>query len=154
MTALGVHIGGVSGPGRQALGGAAPETTGRRPFRIVDRTRPGGRPLPMELRSRVVSTACAVRTEPVDITRMVLGAVIAVLLVCGSLVLLMNANAAPVPSATTVVQVHAGETLWDVAVRVAPHSKPASVVGRIQELNGLSGSGLHPGQPLLVPDGA
>jgi predicted Zn-dependent protease len=57
-----------------------------------------------------------------------------------------------VPERTTVVEVHQGETLWELAERVAPQSPPHAVVERIRELNGLRGSTVHPGQPLLVPD--
>jgi hypothetical protein len=59
-----------------------------------------------------------------------------------------------VPAATTVVQVGAGETLWDVARRVVPGTPVAAVVQRIRELNGLDGSSVHAGQPLVVPDGS
>jgi LysM domain len=57
-----------------------------------------------------------------------------------------------VPERTTVVEVRRGETLWELAERVAPQSPPHAVVERIRELNGLRGSIVHPGQPLLVPD--
>jgi predicted Zn-dependent protease len=58
-----------------------------------------------------------------------------------------------VPQRTAVVDVRSGETLWDLAERVAPRSSPPAVVERIRELNGMQGSTVHPGQPLLVPDG-
>jgi hypothetical protein len=57
-----------------------------------------------------------------------------------------------IPERTTVVEVRQGETLWELAERVAPQSPPHAVVERIRELNGLRGSTVHPGQPLLVPD--
>jgi hypothetical protein len=57
-----------------------------------------------------------------------------------------------VPSGITVVEVWQGESLWELASRVAPESPPQEVVNRIRELNGMSGSFVHPGQPLLVPD--
>jgi LysM repeat protein len=57
------------------------------------------------------------------------------------------------PATTSVVQVGAGETLWDVARRVAPHADQQAVVDRIRTLNGLVGSAVQPGQQLRVPDG-
>jgi LysM domain-containing protein len=54
------------------------------------------------------------------------------------------------PSATTVVRVQPGESLWELAGRVAPDSDASSVVARIRELNGVDG-GVQPGQPLTVP---
>jgi predicted Zn-dependent protease len=58
-----------------------------------------------------------------------------------------------VPRRTMVVEVHSGETLWDLAERAAPHSPPQAVAERIRQLNGMRGSSVYPGQPLLVPDG-
>ncbi|MFN2533685.1 MAG: LysM peptidoglycan-binding domain-containing protein [Pseudonocardiaceae bacterium] len=47
----------------------------------------------------------------------------------------------------------AGETVWDVAARVAPRSDPRGVVERIVQLNGLRDVELVPDQQLQVPDG-
>ena len=58
-----------------------------------------------------------------------------------------------VPRRTAVVEVRSGETLWELAGRVAPQSPPRAVVARIQQLNGMRGATVYPGQPLLVPDG-
>lgn len=60
---------------------------------------------------------------------------------------------AGIPAETAVVRVGAGETVWDVAQRVAPESDPPTVVQRIRELNGMTGSAVQPGQQLQVPDG-
>jgi predicted Zn-dependent protease len=57
------------------------------------------------------------------------------------------------PTQTTMVQVGAGETVWDVARRVAPQADQRAVVDRIRELNGLVGSAVVAGQRLEVPDG-
>jgi LysM domain len=57
------------------------------------------------------------------------------------------------PTQTTVIRVGAGETVWDVARRVAPQSDQRAVVNRIRELNGLVGSAVVAGQRLEVPDG-
>jgi hypothetical protein len=55
-----------------------------------------------------------------------------------------------VPSETTVVRVKPGESLWELAGRVAPGADASAVVERIRELNGVDG-GVQPGQPLTVP---
>jgi len=57
------------------------------------------------------------------------------------------------PTNTVVVQVGAGETIWDVARRVAPRSDQRDVVERIRQLNQIVGSAVSPGQQLQVPDG-
>ncbi|MGH3812505.1 MAG: LysM peptidoglycan-binding domain-containing protein [Pseudonocardiaceae bacterium] len=58
-----------------------------------------------------------------------------------------------VPAQTAVIRVGAGETVWDVAQRVAPKSDQRTVVERIRQLNGLAGSAVQPGQQLQVPYG-
>src|SRR5262245_42146412 len=63
---------------------------------------------------------------------------------------LASSVAPSVPSTTKVVQVKLGESLWELAERVAPDSDTAAVVDRIRELNGVDGS-VSPGQPLTVP---
>ena len=49
------------------------------------------------------------------------------------------------------VVVEPGDTLWSIAESVADGSDVRAVVDRIQELNGLEGSGLVPGQVLQLP---
>jgi predicted Zn-dependent protease len=78
-------------------------------------------------------------------------ALVSAVAVAGLLVLRAAVTGEAVPRRTAVVEVRSGETLWDLAGRVAPDSPPAAVVERIRELNGMHGSTLHPGQPLLVP---
>jgi LysM domain len=84
-------------------------------------------------------------------------ALLATVLVAGALgvlLLFLLATGADqqVPTRITVVEVRQGESLWELANRVAPESPPQDVVARIRQLNGMSGSFVHPGQPLLVPD--
>jgi Tfp pilus assembly protein FimV len=55
--------------------------------------------------------------------------------------------AKPVPTVT----VHAGETLWDIAARVAPHADRRALVAQIETLNGLSTGRLVAGQQLRLP---
>lgn len=62
-------------------------------------------------------------------------------------------GASPAISARTeVVRVGAGETIWDVARRVAPQHDLRLVVQRIRQRNGIVGSAIEPGQQLEVPD--
>lgn len=63
---------------------------------------------------------------------------------------LAGSVAPSVPDTTKVVRVQPGESLWELAGRVAPESDAAAVVDRIEELNGIDGA-VHPGQPLTVP---
>jgi predicted Zn-dependent protease len=58
-----------------------------------------------------------------------------------------------IPERTTVIRVGAGETVWDVAARVAPQADQRAVVERIQQLNGMVGTAVRPDQQLQVPDG-
>src|SRR5437763_7266967 len=58
-----------------------------------------------------------------------------------------------VPANTVVVEVGAGETVWDIARRVAPRSEQRAVVERIRQLNQIVGSAVSPGQQVQVPDG-
>ncbi|MBJ8345033.1 LysM peptidoglycan-binding domain-containing protein [Antrihabitans sp. YC2-6] len=55
------------------------------------------------------------------------------------------------PSTTAVVRVHNGETLSDVAARVAPGTPVAQVVAEILDLNGLPNADVHVGQTLITP---
>jgi LysM repeat protein len=59
-------------------------------------------------------------------------------------------DAAPKPAQVTV---HSGETLWDVATRIAPKHDPREIVAQLQRLNHLSSPRLVAGQVLLVPRG-
>jgi LysM repeat protein len=53
--------------------------------------------------------------------------------------------------APRTVTVHAGETLWDVARRVAPRVDPRLVVAQIEQRNHLDGAMVEAGQQLVVP---
>jgi hypothetical protein len=64
---------------------------------------------------------------------------------------LSGSGEASVPSRTTVVRVEPGESLWELAGRVAPGSDASAVVDRIRDLNGGLADGVTPGQPLTVP---
>ncbi|OBF37816.1 peptigoglycan-binding protein LysM [Mycobacterium sp. ACS1612] len=58
---------------------------------------------------------------------------------------------APVPARLAVIQVQTGETLQQVAHRVAPDAPVAEVVDRIRELNKLDSVALDAGQTLIAP---
>jgi hypothetical protein len=44
-----------------------------------------------------------------------------------------------------------GDTLWDIAVRLAPAEDPRVVIARIAEANDIDAGSIAPGQTLLVP---
>lgn len=54
-------------------------------------------------------------------------------------------------SATGVVVIQPGESLWQIAQQIAPGADPRETVLRIRELNGLSDAPVVPGQSLVVP---
>ena len=62
-------------------------------------------------------------------------------------------TSAPVPNQLAVVQVQTGETLQQVARRVAPDAPVGQVVERIRELNQLDSAALDAGQTLIAPIG-
>jgi LysM domain len=61
--------------------------------------------------------------------------------------------AAHVPDRLAVVRVEPGESLQDVAHRVAPDSSARQVADRIRELNDLSSPSVVAGQTLIAPVG-
>ena len=52
---------------------------------------------------------------------------------------------------TAVVKVETGQSLWDVAVAIAPNEDPRSTIWTIKALNGLDSSEVQAGQALIVP---
>jgi LysM domain len=62
-------------------------------------------------------------------------------------------SAARVPGRLAVVRVDAGESLQDVAHRVAPDAPARQVAERIRELNDLNSPSLVAGQTLIAPVG-
>ncbi len=55
------------------------------------------------------------------------------------------------PVAQRTYVVHSGDTIWSIAVAVAPHSDPRPLVKQIQEANHLDAAAIVPGQTLVVP---
>ncbi|HEY9265536.1 MAG TPA: LysM peptidoglycan-binding domain-containing protein, partial [Mycobacterium sp.] len=60
---------------------------------------------------------------------------------------------AQIPGRLAVVQVQAGESLQQVAQRVAPEAPVGDVIARIRELNELDSVALDAGQTLIAPVG-
>jgi hypothetical protein len=130
----------------------------REPVRPVERTArarraPSVRP-PTRQRvagaPRVLARAtCAPRLPRLSLVWVVAVASVACAAVVG-LGSLSGAIEPTVPTETTVVRVKPGESLWELAGRVAPASDASAVVERIRELNDVEGA-VHPGQPLTVP---
>jgi LysM repeat protein len=63
----------------------------------------------------------------------------------------VQAGTGAAESATTTVVVQPGQTLWTVARSLSADADVRETVARIQELNGLAGSNVRPGQQLVVP---
>lgn len=62
-----------------------------------------------------------------------------------------RATAVAVPERLAVVQVQAGETLQQIAHRVAPEAPAGQVVDRIRDLNKLESTSVDAGQTLIAP---
>jgi hypothetical protein len=52
---------------------------------------------------------------------------------------------------TAVVKVEAGQSLWDVALAIAPNEDPRATIWTMKALNGLETSEVQAGQALIVP---
>jgi LysM domain len=65
----------------------------------------------------------------------------------------LGSSPAAVPGRLAVIQVQSGETLHQVAQRVAPDAPIGQVVDRIRELNQLDSAALDAGQTLITPVG-
>jgi hypothetical protein len=63
----------------------------------------------------------------------------------------VESGAAPANTGTAVVHVQSGESLGDIASRIAPEMPTAAVVEKIMDLNAMSNSALSPGQSLVAP---
>jgi hypothetical protein len=125
-----------------------------RPVRLVragDRRRPG-HVVTVPAR-RAQSVACAPRSRGASLGWLALTAGLVALIVVGIgwLGSFGGTAATPVPATTTVVTVHSGETLWNVATSEAPSSSPQDVVDRIRELNHIFDAAIYPGERLVVP---
>ena len=61
------------------------------------------------------------------------------------------AQADPTGPTTAVIKVESGQSLWDVAVAIAPNEDPRATIWTIKDLNGLETSEVQAGQALVVP---
>jgi predicted Zn-dependent protease len=60
---------------------------------------------------------------------------------------------APAPARFAVVQVQAGESLEQLAQRIAPDASVGSVVDQIRDLNQMESAAVDAGQTLIAPVG-
>lgn len=123
------------GVGRRGVGRRGVACPARLPPAVAE----ADRAPPVALRSGLVASLVA--------------AAIVVLAVAGDLDRAGPQAHPAIPADMAVTRVGAGETIWDVARRVAPRSDQRAVVQRIRQLNGMAGSAVIPGQQLQVPDG-
>ena len=95
------------------------------------------------------------RPAPARLThrgRVVVVLLMLVVLVVGGFVLGRFASQAAGPARPLpTVTVHAGETLWDIAARVAPHTDRRALVLQLEALNNLPGGRVEVGQQLRLP---
>lgn len=147
-------------PGRYPAPGPAPA---RRPVRTGSARPPGARPAvaPLHYRGHGIALSRAahgdVRRRPVStsVTMALAGLAALTTLWLGALANASGdraaAPAAAVPDRLAVVSVQAGETLQQLAGRVAPGAPTAAIADRILELNQLDSSALDAGQTLIAP---
>jgi LysM domain len=151
----------VNGPGSGLVSGSRYARDG-----LVRSRRPGpSRPVGAPLRYHGTGVAMSVaphRRRPVPLATTVglalLAGVITLWLgLVANLGQLANGDpagsAAHVPDRLAVVRVEAGETLQDVAARVAPDAPARQVAERIRELNDLNSPTVVAGQTLIAPVG-
>ena len=92
--------------------------------------------------------------------RLARSVVVVLLLVASALLLMGRVVGAPAradgsvgqaPILTQSVVVEQGDSLWNIAQRLAPSQDPRAVIQEIRELNALRSNLIQPGQVLLVP---
>lgn len=140
---------------------AGPGAVGRVRPDVARRHRPGpARPASTPLRYPGTGVAVSRAThtrKPVSTTVTIVLAGLAALITLwlGSVFHFSSSDVAPaqVPDQLAVVRVQAGETLQQVASRVAPDAPVTQVVQRIRDLNKLDSAALDAGQTLIAPIG-
>jgi LysM domain len=154
---------GSSGSGRRPMGGPVQRPRYCRPARS---TRPGpSRPAAAPPRYR--GTGVTMSVAPHGKRPATLATTVGLALLAGIITLWLGmiahlgqmangdsaGSAARVPDRLAVVRVAPGESLQDVAVRVAPDAPVRQVAERIRELNDLNSPTLFAGQTLIAPVG-
>jgi len=117
--------------------------------------RPGGAPL-NHRGSGVLMSRASHRRPITPVTTVLLALVAAGITVWLGMIAHLGGVTGPqaaVPAELAVVQVQAGETLNQVAQRVAPGAPVGDMVDRIRELNQLETVALDAGQTLIAPIG-
>jgi LysM repeat protein len=86
--------------------------------------------------------------------RAVLLTVIATPVVVFALFFSINAGAATATSSSTplhTITMPAGESLWQVATRIAPAADPRDFIADVVSVNQLASTNVQPGQTLEIP---
>jgi LysM domain len=133
-------------------GAPRPAGTRRRP----PSRRPGGAPMRYPGTGLLVSRASHRRRPITPATTVVLALIAAAFTVWLGLVAQFGGvvgDSAAVPDRLAVIQVQSGETLHQVARRVAPDAPTDQVMDRIRDLNQLESAALDAGQTLIAPVG-
>ncbi|WP_436495822.1 LysM peptidoglycan-binding domain-containing protein [Actinokineospora sp. HUAS TT18] len=140
MTSRSVHV-------------AAPPVPALRPARPIGqgRLRPPTRRRRVNAPHVVAAPECTPRPAPLPVIVLLSVATVVALAFLGLGAFAGSMAGADVPATTTVVRVEPGESLSELAARMAPDSDVAAVVVKIRELNNLDGSAVRVGQPLTVP---
>jgi LysM domain len=122
-------------------------------------------PRPADAPLRYHGTGVAISTAPHGPRTVTVATTVGLALVAGLITLWLglvghfgdatngSSASAQVPDRLAVVRVEAGESLQDVAVRVAPDAPVRQVIERIRELNALDSPSLAAGQTLIAPVG-
>lgn len=138
----------VVGPGSRPVGAAR---------RRLSSTRPGGAPVRYQGTGVLMSRASHRRRPITPGATVLLALVAAGITVWLGLVAqfggVVGTAPAAVPERLAVIQVQAGESLHQVAQRVAPDAPVGQVAERIRELNQLDSVALDAGQTLIAPVG-
>mgnify|MGYP003474545521 FL=1 len=143
---------------REVVGGTGRVRT--RPVRISAHRPAPARPAVAPLRYRGTGTTVSRAAHPrkpvsTTVTVALAGLAALITLWLGCLAHFSGTEAAPaaLPDQLAVVQVQAGETLQQLAGRVAPDAPAGQVMQRIRELNKLDSASLDAGQTLIAPLG-
>ncbi len=117
--------------------------------------RPAGAPLNYRGTGVLMSRASHRRKPVTPLATVVLALVAAAITVWLGLVAQLGAqdSLAPAPARLAVVQVQPGESLEQLAQRIAPDASVGSVVDQIRDLNELDSAAVDAGQTLIAPVG-